>query len=241
MSVNVELEKFSSFSDELQLLRKRCDKMESIIQKLVKDKHPDNYFQVEEDSADSIFNTQAVPCQGNANLGFSSAIFHNQGCSSDTAVEKTPPFSSSAACKQKQNRNRYTIDSSATSIPSSSCIIDTRMNTIKTILNSYSTNFTVHGMTKIFHGLLWERILWLTILLSCIGTVTYFTYGFYIEYRHYDISTEFRLKVSPAIKLPTITFCVNEPLSFKSMCYKGKELSGWPCARQSMFSVKIDQ
>ena len=99
-------------------------------------------------------------------------------------------------------------------------------------------------MTKIFHGLLWERILWLTILLSCIantiGTVTYFTYGFYVEYRHYDISTEFRLKVSPAIKLPTITFCENAPLSFKSMCYKDKDLSGFSCAKQTMFSDKID-
>ena len=162
MSVNVELEKFSSISDELQLLRKRCVKMETIIQKLVKDKHQDNYYQVEEDSADSIFNTQAVPCQGNANLGFSSAIFHNQEGSSDTAVEKTPPFNSSAECKRKQKRNRYNINSSTTSTHSSGSTIDTKMNTINTILNSYSTNFTVHGMTKTFHGLLWERILWLT-------------------------------------------------------------------------------
>ena len=104
--------------------------------------------------------------------------------------------------------------------------INKQINTINTIRNSYSTNYTVHGMAKIFHGLLWEKILWLIVLLSCFGTVFYFTYGFYIEFSAHNIRTEFRLKSLKEVTLPTITLCTNHPLEIHAMCYKNRPL-GW--------------
>ena len=95
----------------------------------------------------------------------------------------------------------------------------------------------MHGLSKLLTGHMWERFLWFSVLFASLSIVFFFTYGFYFEYRNYDIRTEFRTKTSQHITLPTITICdapsalsvFDDPdttLSMHNMCYKNLTISG---------------
>ena len=152
---------------------------------------------------------------------------------SGTNSSKTAPHTGTSTYRRK--RNNYHANGSTSSYD-----INTQINTINTIRNTYSTSYTVHGMAKIFHGLLWERALWFIVLLSCLGTVLYFTHGFYVEYTNYEIRTEFRLKSLKTVTLPTITLCENSPLEIHALCYKDISLwEGGRCTQYNNFSDQI--
>ena len=84
---------------------------------------------------------------------------------------------------------------------------------------------TIHGLSKVLTGYLWEKILWFAVLFACYGIVIHFTYGFYAEYKRFDMRTEIRLKSSQKITLPSATICEEVPYSIRTLHYKGKLLS----------------
>ena len=102
------------------------------------------------------------------------------------------------------------------------------------ILTSYRENFTMHGLSKIFNGVLWEKLLWLAALLACLGVIFHFTQGFYKEYLRYDIRTEIRMKTSRSLLLPAITICKPDEFIDFVVCYKNKSLvDGSPCSSKN--------
>ena len=44
-------------------------------------------------------------------------------------------------------------------------------NSQNKILNSYRDNFTTHGLSKIFTGVTWEKVLWSVVLFASLSVV----------------------------------------------------------------------
>ena len=133
---------------------------------------------------------------------------------------------------RRRKKNSYNVNTIATSTGSDSSIDDIVDNVYR-IRSTYTNNFTIHGLAKVLYGLLWEKFLWIIVLGSCLGTVSYFSYGFYTDYVQYDIYTEFRLKSSTKIALPTITICERSKPFDKTINWGG------PCSTPSDLHSKI--
>ena len=88
------------------------------------------------------------------------------------------------------------------------------------IIKSYGENFTIHGLSKIFGGVLLERIFWFTIVVASLAFVAYESHGFYMQYKLHDIRTEVRIKPDNNIILPVLTIC-------RSLRIYGKEYNGF--------------
>ena len=86
-------------------------------------------------------------------------------------------------------------------------IVNQDMGLYEMVCKTYRDNFTTHGLSKIFTGLMWEKIFWFTSLFGSLSIIVYFTYGFYVEYNQFDYRTEIRVQTSQNITLPTATIC----------------------------------
>ena len=92
-------------------------------------------------------------------------------------------------------------------------------STLNSVRNSYRDNFTVHGLSKVFIGWGWEWLVWFIVLITSLGTVSFFAHQFYREYIHFDIRTETRVKTSTNITIPAVTIC-QSPQFTLSYCFK---------------------
>ena len=58
---------------------------------------------------------------------------------------------------------------------------------------SYRDNFTTHGLSRIFTGRVWEKILWAIVLLASLVFVAYATHSFVQEYRSFKVKTDIQI------------------------------------------------
>ena len=90
----------------------------------------------------------------------------------------------------------------------------------QSVLQTYIDGFTIHGLSKIFGGVLYEKIFWFTVLAACLGFFISQGYFFFIEYKKYDVRTEVRIKSDTNINLPAVTIC-------RSLNIRNYEFSGF--------------
>ena len=61
------------------------------------------------------------------------------------------------------------------------------------VARSYMEGFTIHGLSKVFTGKLWERLYWFLILAGALGFVIFKVYGFHLNYGKNEFRTEIRM------------------------------------------------
>ena len=92
---------------------------------------------------------------------------------------------------------------------------------------SYRDNFTIHGLSRVFTGKLWESFVWAIMLLACLTFVGYATVGFVNEYRSFKVQTDIQTKSAKGITLPSITLCAADPLAMA--CHENVNFHKSPC------------
>ena len=75
------------------------------------------------------------------------------------------------------------------------------------VWTSYRDNFTIHGLSRVFTGRLWEKALWSIVLLASLLFVGYATHGFVQEYRSFRVKTDIQVISAKEITFPAITLC----------------------------------
>ena len=51
-------------------------------------------------------------------------------------------------------------------------------------------SFTIHGLSKVFVGMLWERFYWGAVLMAVLGFLSYKIHGFHQKYQNFEYRTE---------------------------------------------------
>ena len=91
---------------------------------------------------------------------------------------------------------------------------------MENMINAYGEGFTIHGLSKIFAGVLLEKIFWFVILAACLGFFIHEGRSFFAEYKKYNVRTEVSIKTDSSITLPTVTVC-------RSLSIYGSEYMGF--------------
>ena len=76
-----------------------------------------------------------------------------------------------------------------------------------TLARSYMEGFTIHGLSKVFTGKLWERLYWFLILTGALAFVLYKVYGFHETYVANEFRTEIRMVDAKNLIYPELEFC----------------------------------
>ena len=82
---------------------------------------------------------------------------------------------------------------------------------------SYCNSFTIHGLSRVFNGRLWEKFLWAIVLLASFIFVGHATYGFIQEYRSFRVKTDIQVVSAKEITFPAVTLCAAREINFD--CY----------------------
>ena len=91
-------------------------------------------------------------------------------------------------------------------IPSLSSSTATSSATVGSVSRSYIEGFTIHGLSKVFMGKLWEKVYWFLILMGVIGFVAFKIHGFYLKHKRNEFRTEVRM-VDNDYKFPVLKIC----------------------------------
>ena len=76
------------------------------------------------------------------------------------------------------------------------------------LARSYMESFTIHGLSKVFVGKLWERLFWGSVLVAVLGFLSFKTHGFHTQYKNNDFRTEIRMvDVIANFTWPEIKMC----------------------------------
>ena len=78
-------------------------------------------------------------------------------------------------------------------------------------------------MSKVFTGKLWEKVLWLIVLLASMIFVGNASLGFIEQYRAFDTLTDIKIHSVAEVPLPTFSICDTSPGGF--VCYENKTVS----------------
>ena len=78
--------------------------------------------------------------------------------------------------------------------------------------------FTIHGLSKVFMGKLWEKFYWSLILMAALGFVGYKVYGFHERYKSNEYRTEIRMVDADNYKFPVIKICSANINWFSNFC-----------------------
>ena len=92
------------------------------------------------------------------------------------------------------------------------------------LLRSYFENFTIHGLSKVFTGKLWEKVLWFIVLLASMIFVSNASLGFIEQYRAFDTFTDIKIQSLSEITLPAVSIC--EQHQWRIACYDNKSILG---------------
>ena len=68
-------------------------------------------------------------------------------------------------------------------------------------------SFSWHGLTRVFTGRKWEKVVWSTLLVGCMSFMVYLAHAMVVQYLQYHIRTEIDIRDEDEIGLPTITAC----------------------------------
>ena len=77
-----------------------------------------------------------------------------------------------------------------------------------TITQTYMESFTCHGLSRIFTGRCWEKVLWFILIAGCASYVIHLTSIMVSEYMQFKIRTETSIREEEEIPLPTVTACL---------------------------------
>ena len=110
--------------------------------------------------------------------------------------------------------------------------------------DSYSRNFTIHGVSRIIHGKPVECIFWFILVAGIISVVLYSCNTYYSKYTNNEFRIENRAKTLNEITLPAIIICQNIRDSLK--CFNEKPLletnKGFSCSKSSKtYSILFDK
>ena len=98
------------------------------------------------------------------------------------------------------------------------------------LLQSYSSGFTAHGLTKIWHGKKIERIFWGVVTIATCAALIYFGTIFAQTYLSYPHRTLVSYQERQTLELPVITFCLDSTFTGAFHCYRNKSFSSfYPC------------
>ena len=98
------------------------------------------------------------------------------------------------------------------------------------VSRSYMEGFTIHGLSKVFMGKLWEKVYWLFILMAVLGFVSYKIHGFHSKYKSHEFRTEIRMVDADDYVYPEIRICSDDLYKHVSLwCYKNLSLYRKPC------------
>ena len=125
--------------------------------------------------------------------------------------------------------------------------------TCPSVSRTYLEGFTIHGLSKVFTGRLWERIFWGSVLLGVLGFLAFIVNGFYTKYKGNEFRTEIREVDERNRTWPTIKICSKtawkemDPESdlFMDFCYKNQtyiraddfEEKIVPCKQQDILKI----
>ena len=60
------------------------------------------------------------------------------------------------------------------------------------VSRTYMESFTIHGLSKVFLGKLWERFFWGLVLLAVLGFLAFKVHGFHSKYKRNEYRSEIR-------------------------------------------------
>ena len=101
---------------------------------------------------------------------------------------------------------------------------------------------TIHGLSKVFTGKLWEKVYWLLILLGVLGFVAYKVHNFHGKYKSNEFRTEIRMVDGDRYTYPEMKVCsvhLNSMSRYGKApyCYKNKSTPQWNTCYGNYFSV----
>ena len=100
----------------------------------------------------------------------------------------------------------------------------------KELLYSYSSNFSIHGLSKVCHGLLLERLIWGFCTMAIFSFILYMGYLYVARYLAKGVRTEFTYEEHQEMDLPPISFCLSRTFFSTSFCYKNQSyFREYPC------------
>ena len=94
-------------------------------------------------------------------------------------------------------------------------------------------SFTIHGLSKVFVGKLWERVFWGFILIGVLGFLSFKVHGFYSEYKKNEFRTEIRMVDAVERTWPEIKVCSESVEQWMiapqqlDFCYKNQSFDSW--------------
>ena len=124
-----------------------------------------------------------------------------------------------------QDRNAQIPYASAESIPSTPA----QSELCPSVSRTYMEGFTIHGLSKVFLGRLWERLFWGLVLLAVLCFLGFKVNGFYSKYKRNEFRTETREVNEFNRTWPNIKVCswtgldeLNRNGYKKDFCYKNQ-------------------
>ena len=85
---------------------------------------------------------------------------------------------------------------------------------------SYSQNFTIHGLSRIIHGGKKERLIWLLMFLTALLATGYMNRLCIWQYAKGEVRTEVRLEHKQSQTWPVVTFCLRDVIWHHHYCIK---------------------
>ena len=93
---------------------------------------------------------------------------------------------------------------------------------IAKIQSSYSKEFTIHGLSRIFHGNPFESIFWFCWIAGMVSFAAYLGHIYYSRYANNEFRLETRIKDVKEITMPALTVC--DKIDKSISCFKNKSL-----------------
>ena len=125
------------------------------------------------------------------------------------------------------------LSTQVTSIPPSSSKKSSSTKDTPSVARSYMEGFTIHGLTKVFMGKLWEKVYWFLILMGVLGFVAFKIHGFHSRYQSNEFRTEIRVVNTDNYTLPEeLQICsINIKHQIPRFCYFKTSKKDTPCQR----------
>ena len=96
-----------------------------------------------------------------------------------------------------------------------------RKRALKRKIREYVNSFTVHGLTRIVSGNIYEKIIWSTIVLTAMVIAVYITRGFVIKYLSHEIYIDLHSVTKEKAFHPSVTFCLGAFMTMYKQFYCG--------------------
>ena len=97
---------------------------------------------------------------------------------------------------------------------------------------SYSGNFSIHGLTRILHGDVKDRVIWFLLFLTALIAAGYMNRNAIRQYAERHIRTEILIERREEQHWPTIAFCPGPIITHDIFCSKNLSLIGSSYTKQ---------